>query len=108
MAVIGVPYDEGTTSRSGTRMGPRALREASTLWSWIGPGEEVYDGEIGEPLLGGVRFVDCGDVGLAHRWPPEERHGAIIARVQPPSSRRASSPSTLGGDHSVAYPLSPP
>ena len=31
VAVVGIGWDEGTTSRSGARMGPRALREASTM-----------------------------------------------------------------------------
>lgn len=31
VAVIGVPYDMGTTARSGARFGPRAIREASTI-----------------------------------------------------------------------------
>ena len=104
VAVIGVPFDEGTTSRSGTRMGPRALREASTLWGWISPGEELYDGEIDEPLLGGVRIVDCGDVALGPTMPPEDRHEAIIARLQP-LLEAGLFPVTLGGDHSIAYPL---
>lgn len=28
IAVIGLPYDAGTTNRAGTRHGPRALRDA--------------------------------------------------------------------------------
>ena len=34
LAVVGIGWDEGTTSRSGARMGPRALREASTLYAF--------------------------------------------------------------------------
>ena len=34
VAVIGIPYDMGTQYRSGARFGPRAIREASTLFSF--------------------------------------------------------------------------
>ena len=34
VAVVGIGWDEGTTSRSGARMGPRALREASTMYAF--------------------------------------------------------------------------
>ena len=32
IAVLGVPYDLGTTNRSGARSGPRAIREQSALY----------------------------------------------------------------------------
>ncbi|MFY8145758.1 MAG: arginase family protein, partial [Rhodobacter sp.] len=31
LAVTGVPFDQAVTHRSGTRFGPRAIREASAL-----------------------------------------------------------------------------
>ena len=31
IAITGVPFDQAVTNRTGTRMGPRAIREASTL-----------------------------------------------------------------------------
>jgi len=31
LAVTGVPFDQAVTNRPGTRLGPRAIREASTL-----------------------------------------------------------------------------
>jgi agmatinase len=34
VAVMGAPYDFGCQWRSGARMGPRAIREASTLFSF--------------------------------------------------------------------------
>ena len=34
VAVLGIPYDMGTQYRSGARFGPRAIREASTLFSF--------------------------------------------------------------------------
>ena len=34
VAVMGAPYDFGTQWRPGARFGPRAVREASTLFSF--------------------------------------------------------------------------
>jgi agmatinase len=31
LAVTGVPFDQAVTNRPGTRLGPRAIREASTF-----------------------------------------------------------------------------
>ncbi len=103
VAVLGVPFDEGTTNRSGARMGPRALREASTNYAYRTGTEAFYDGEIEQLLLGGVRWVDCGDVALGPTTPAEERHEAIVARLQP-IVEAGLFPVTLGGDHSIAYP----
>jgi len=33
IAVTGVPFDQAVTNRPGTRLGPRAIREASALQS---------------------------------------------------------------------------
>ena len=34
VAVLGAPFDFGSQFRSGARMGPRSIREASTLFSF--------------------------------------------------------------------------
>ena len=43
VAVLGAPFDLGTQWRSGARFGPRAIREASTLFSFGHAG--AYDHE---------------------------------------------------------------
>ena len=58
VAVVGIGWDEGTTSRSGARMGPRALREASTMYAFQRDAEPFWDGEAGVELLGGIRWAD--------------------------------------------------
>jgi len=50
VAVVGIGWDEGTTSRSGARMGPRALREASTMYAFQRDAEPFWDGEAGVEL----------------------------------------------------------
>ena len=102
VAVLGVPYDEGTTSRSGARMGPRALREASTLWAYRDGTDALYDGEARVQLLGGVRWVDCGDVVLGPQQTAPRRLAAVLDRLQP-VVEAGLFPVTLGGDHSILY-----
>ena len=104
VAVLGVPYDEGTTSRSGARMGPRALREASTLWADRDGADALYDGEARVQLIGGVRWVDCGDVALGPQQSAPRRLAAVLERLQP-VVEAGLFPVTLGGDHSILYPV---
>ena len=104
VAVVGVGWDEGTTSRSGARMGPRALREASTMYAFQHDAEPFWDGEAGVELLGGVRWADCGDVALGPMWSPERYHNAVVDRLRP-IMKAGLFPVTLGGDHSIGYPV---
>jgi len=104
VAVVGVPWDQGTTSRSGARMGPRALRESSTMWAFQQDHEPLYDGEAGVELLGGVRWADSGDVPIGPMWSPERYHNAVVDKLQPIMDSGLF-PVTLGGDHSVTLPV---
>ena len=42
VAVLGAPFDFGSQFRSGARMGPRSIREASTLFSFGHAGAFIY------------------------------------------------------------------
>src|ERR671935_46246 len=53
-AVVGVPFDLGTSYRPGARFGPAAVREASRL---IRRAHPVHGVDVYEHLAG----VDCGD-----------------------------------------------
>jgi agmatinase len=103
VAVLGIPWDEGTTYRSGTRMGPRAMREISTLWGFQSDREALHDGEAGVELPGGVRWADCGDVALGPMWPTDRYHAAVVERLLA-LFQAGLFPVTLGGDHSITYP----
>ena len=103
VAVLGVPYDGGTSSRSGARMGPRALREASTNWAFQYAPAPFWDGEAGVFVLVGVRWVDSGDVQLGPSPTTERYHTNVIDRLQP-IAEAGLFPLTIGGDHSISYP----
>ncbi len=107
VAILGIPYDEATTARPGARYGPRAMRDASTTYSYRDGAAPFYDGEVGAALLGGVRFVDSGDVDLPPTAQPERSHPLIGARVARLLEHDLF-PVVLGGDHSITYPCSGP
>lgn len=96
-AIIGVPFDLGTQYRSGTRFGPRAIRNASALYALRGVG--YYDHEFDTVFLKGVRIVDCGDVDMLHMRPEAclQNTEEAISRIV----KRGALPVALGGDHSV-------
>ena len=104
VAILGIPYDEATTARPGARYGPRAMRDASTNWAYREAATPFYDGEADTELLGGVRFVDSGDVDLPPTAQPERSHPLIGARVGRLLEHQLF-PVVLGGDHSITYPI---
>ena len=64
-AILGAPFDFGTQFRAGARFGPRAVREASTLFSFGHAG--AHDHEDDTVYLGpDVRIVDIGDADIVH------------------------------------------
>lgn len=100
VAVLGAPYDFGTQWRAGARFGPRAIREASTLFSFGHAG--AYDHEDDVTYLEGVRIVDIGDADIVHT-DTSGSHAAIEAGVRAILAAGAL-PVILGGDHSVNIP----
>ncbi len=96
IAVLGVPYDSATSSRSGARFGPRGIREASLLlWGYnnvqkVAPFEKL----------------DVFDAGDADVVPVDIR--ATYASIEMATSTILSGgyrQLTLGGDHSILLPL---
>lgn len=97
VAISGICFDQAVTNRPGTRFGPRAIREASTL--------QPYDPPYGwgfDPLAL-LTVVDCGDMAFDYARVAEvpaliEAHlGAILDA--------GAMPLTLGGDHSITLPI---
>jgi agmatinase len=100
VAIMGAPFDFGTQWRAGARFGPRAVREASTLFSFGHAG--AYDHEDDVTYLEGVRMVDIGDADIVHT-DTETSHANIEAGVRAILAAGAL-PVVIGGDHSVNIP----
>ena len=101
VAIIGAPFDFGAQFRSGARFGPRAVREASTLFSFGHAG--AYDHEDDATYLGeDVRIVDMGDADIIHT-DTINSHKNIEFAVRKALAAKAL-PVTIGGDHSVNIP----
>ena len=99
-AILGAPYDFGTQYRSGARFGPRAIREASTLFSFGHGG--AYDFEDDLVYLQGAAIADIGDADIVHT-DTVKSHANIESGVRKILQAKAL-PIILGGDHSVNIP----
>ena len=100
-AILGAPFDFGTQFRAGARFGPRAIREASTLFSFGHAG--AYDHEDDVTYLGPeVTIVDIGDADIVHT-DTVKSHANIETGVRAILDASAL-PVTLGGDHSINIP----
>ena len=101
VAVLGAPYDFGTQFRAGARFGPRAVREASTLFSFGHGG--AYDFEDDATYLGAdMRIVDLGDADIVHT-DTTRSHANIKTGVNAMLDAGAF-PVVIGGDHSINIP----
>ena len=101
VAILGAPYDFGTQWRPGARFGPRAVREASTLFSFGHAG--AYDHEDDATYLASdVQIVDIGDADIIHTK-TEESHANIEFGVRKILDAGAI-PLVIGGDHSINIP----
>jgi agmatinase len=98
-AVLGIPWDEGTTQHPGARYGPRAIRDASTQFPYYKRGRGYHDPERDRPMLPAMELRDAGDVDIVPGL-PEENVARITARVGE-LVQRGVLPVCLGGDHSV-------
>ncbi|ABD53194.1 agmatinase [Jannaschia sp. CCS1] len=101
VAILGAPFDFGTQWRPGARFGPRAIREASTLFAFGHAG--AYDHEDDVTYLGpGTKIIDMGDADIIHTQ-TEASHANIETGVRAALAAGAI-PVTLGGDHSINIP----
>ncbi|MEL6233293.1 MAG: agmatinase [Pseudomonadota bacterium] len=101
IAVLGAPFDAGTQWRPGARFGPRAIREASTLFAFGHDGAYDHEDDV-TYLPAGTRIVDLGDADIIHT-DTQASHANIRAGVARALAAGAL-PVTLGGDHSVTIP----
>lgn len=97
VVVSSVPFDSATSNRPGTRLGPRAIREASTTLS------DLLAFPFGFDLFEHLSIIDYGDCLLDHGYPH-----LIVETLQAHASRIIGSGAkmlTLGGDHFITYPI---
>ena len=105
IAVMGVPFDEGSPFLAGSRFGPRALREHSLRFAAGADGyynpetrRQYLEVELGERLI-----VDAGDADILPTN-VEKTFDNITAMARTLIARSALLVA-LGGDHAVTYPL---
>lgn len=102
VAVMGAPYDFGTQYRPGARFGPRAIREASTLFSFGHAGAYDHEDDITYLKPGEANIVDIGDADIVHT-DTMKSHANIEFGVRK-ILKAGAIPVVLGGDHSVNIP----
>jgi agmatinase len=109
IAVLGIPFDEGTTWKPGSRLGPRRIREMAVRFSTIGSSRAFgyYDLDENkrylERQLRDNRLVDCGDVDILYTNP--EGTFANATRAVQAILAAGAFPVVLGGDHAVSFPV---
>ena len=101
IAILGAPFDCGSQWRSGSRMGPRGVREASTLYSFGHDGAYDHEDDI-VYLKSDSRIIDIGDADIIHT-DTISSHTNIEYGVRKILSSNAI-PIVIGGDHSVNIP----
>jgi len=96
VALVGVPFDSGTSYRPGARLGPREIRAQSSLIRPYSHFQQVAPFDR-------LTVVDAGDVDaspvsveLAHQ--SIETHIAAVAGA-------GALPLCIGGDHSISLPI---
>ncbi len=96
VALVGIPYDGGTSYRPGARFGPREIRVQSAM---IRPWHPVLQVAPFERL----RVADYGDIDIS---PVSiERTYEIIEKEVAEVLAAGAIPVAVGGDHSISLPL---
>ncbi|MBL0404931.1 agmatinase [Microvirga aerilata] len=96
IALLGIPFDGATTNRPGARLGPRQVREASSLMRLVNYGTLVapYD------------LCACADVGDVPVNPIDVQD--TIRRIEAEVAylhQGGVTPLSIGGDHIISYPI---
>jgi agmatinase len=102
VAVLGAPFDFGCQWRSGARMGPRGIREASTLFSFGHAGAYDFEDDVTYLDPSKVTIVDIGDADIVHT-DTVKSHTNIEHGVRK-ILKSGAIPVVMGGDHSVNIP----
>ncbi|HSE95945.1 MAG TPA: agmatinase [Methylomirabilota bacterium] len=96
VALVGIPYDGGTSYRPGARFGPREIRAQSAMIRPWNPVLRVAPFEV-------LKVADYGDVDVS---PVSiERTNEIVAQEVGAILAGGCIPISVGGDHSIALPI---
>ncbi|XP_076435697.1 guanidinobutyrase-like [Babylonia areolata] len=93
---VGVPLDSGVSSRTGTRLGPRHIRQESCLL-------RTSNIPLGATPFEDVQVADVGDVTMNIYDLPQ-----AVTQITAAFSRLIATgciPLTLGGDHTITFPI---
>lgn len=96
IAIVGIPFDTGVSFRPGARFGPEHVRASSRLLRPYNPAQDFSGWEA-------VQVSDAGDIAVN----PFHIHEAVeqIAEEAAELGGRVQRILTIGGDHTIAYPL---
>lgn len=97
IAVTGVPFDQAVTNRPGTRLGPRAIREASALQAPDAPYGWPFD------VMSELAITDYGDLAFDYANIPAFP-AALKAHIAGILAADVASV-VLGGDHYISFPI---
>ena len=96
VVIMGIPMDIGTSWRSGTRFGPKQIRQESAM---IRP----YNLQTGAAPFDSLQVADMGDVAINTFSLAESLR--IIESAYDGLHNYPVVPATLGGDHSLTLPI---
>ena len=96
IAVVGIPFDAGTSFRPGARFGPAHIRESSRLLRPYNPAQDASPFAL-------TQVVDAGDIAVNpfNIEQAVDQIGAGVDQLLAAGLRLV----TLGGDHTIAYPI---
>ncbi|MBS0561928.1 MAG: agmatinase [Proteobacteria bacterium] len=97
IGMVGVPYDGAVTNRNGTRHGPRAVRDLSSLMRRINAATGIQPFEA-------ARVRDLGDCWIEFPFSVDKAHAEIAAFYKTVVAAGVM-PLSVGGDHSVSLPI---
>ncbi|KRO54827.1 MAG: agmatinase [Pelagibacteraceae bacterium BACL5 MAG-121015-bin10] len=96
IAIVGVPFDGGTSNRAGPRHGPRQLRDLSTMIRTTHPRSGVNP----------FKMVNCADLGDAPVNPIDLMQSLdLITDFYNQLTDKGIVPLTAGGDHLISFPI---
>ncbi len=94
---VGIPIDIGTSNRSGTRHGPRQIRAESCML-------RPYNMATGAAPFENLQVADIGDVPI-NTFDLKKTVDIITGFYQNNILSHNCIPLTLGGDHTLTYPI---